>query len=352
MRNTADLMNQDFPGKGERELMQGLLPDRLCQIMLIAIPCSLALFCISYAYPAATGNLYQFQNGLLTGTLVTYVFVVGLIAFVLTWLMRSYRAERKRALLALKELMQANECKTKLLSIISHDLKAPLQSIKSFLEVLTEIELNEEEKTGIQKRLLKETEDTQNMLGNMLCWTKAQMEGGIAANIIHANLQHTLELCVAVQRVAAIEKMIILDTRIDPTIHVHADIEMLRLVVRNLLNNAIKFTQAGGEVLLSAKTTAQQCIISIRDNGIGIPEEKQKALFSLQSGATYGTANEKGVGLGLKLCKEFIELQGGSIAFSSSSQGTEFRISIPLCQEHTAFAELAAPATKLLPDAI
>jgi len=92
----------------------------------------------------------------------------------------------------------------------------------------------------------------------------------------------------------------------------------------------VKFTRPGGEINISGEGMEGQAVLTIMDNGIGIPEEKQQHLFSLTSGTTYGTANEKGVGLGLKLCKEFIELQHGAVSFTSKPQkGTTFKLTLP-----------------------
>ncbi|WP_348085045.1 sensor histidine kinase [Mucilaginibacter sp.] len=101
-------------------------------------------------------------------------------------------------------------------------------------------------------------------------------------------------------------------------------------MIRNLINNAIKFTNAGGEIIFKAKQIGGECWLIIRDNGIGITEEKQSELFSLRAGTTFGTNNEKGVGLGLLLCKEFTELQGGRIWLESNpGEGTAFYVAMP-----------------------
>lgn len=285
---------------------------------------------IDYAYPNLVANSYHSRRGLFTDTGFTYGVAAACISIVLSFILRSYQKERNKALLAVNELAEANETKTKLISILSHDLKAPLNSIENFLEVLASYELNEEEKADIQTKLLTETKNTQNMLGNMLFWTKAQMEGRIEPKLIAINLLETLKVSIALQQVAAGEKNIKLKTDIDPSLSIYADVEMIKLVIRNLLNNAVKFTNADGLIILSGKAQGAVALITVKDNGIGISKEKQQTLFSLNSGPTYGTKNEKGVGLGLKLCKEFTELQGGKISFSSSPSGTIFTVAIPL----------------------
>jgi signal transduction histidine kinase len=288
------------------------------------------LVSLDYAYPGLVKNSYQSRRGLFTDTAFTYAVALGCVAFVLSYILRSYQIVRNKFIVAAQGLEEANESKTKLLSILSHDLKAPLNSVQSFLEVLADYDLDEHEKTTIQSRLLSETKNTQNMLANMLSWTKSQMDGGIRTEMVSVNLLNTLEMPFEIQREAALEKSITLETHIAAGVCVFADVEMFRLVIRNLMNNAVKFTNPGGLITVTGKAEHGRGLISVRDNGIGIPQEKQKDLFGSNTAASYGTANEKGVGLGLKLCKEFTTLQGGELSFSSSPQGTEFIVSLPL----------------------
>lgn len=297
---------------------------------------ALFLMALDYQQPSLVGNSYHSRHSYFTDTAFTYFAAVCCITFILAYIIRSYEQERNKTVLALKELKTANAGKTKLLSILSHDLKAPLNSIQGFLEVLLQYDLTEEEKSSIKATLLAETKNTQEMLVNMLSWTKAQMDGGIKAELVPLPLLETLMPSIAIQQVAAMEKMITINISIAHDLVLLADAEMIKLVVRNLLNNAIKFTRHGGEISITAKTAGGNCLLSITDNGIGIPLAKQAGLFQLDSGTTYGTDNEKGVGLGLKLCKEFIELQRGSISFSSRpGLGTTFELSLALAGANT-----------------
>ncbi|SDM22065.1 Histidine kinase-, DNA gyrase B-, and HSP90-like ATPase [Daejeonella rubra] len=115
------------------------------------------------------------------------------------------------------------------------------------------------------------------------------------------------------------------------SIIVLADKDMLQLVIRNLLNNAVKFTAVGGKISIRSTVENNNCIITVTDNGRGIPYDMQADLFSMKVKSTYGTRNEKGVGLGLALCKEFAEIQNGKIWFESvPGKGTTFYISMVL----------------------
>ena len=133
--------------------------------------------------------------------------------------------------------------------------------------------------------------------------------------------------------VVAGRKNIKLTYAIDPTIEVIADEEMLRIVIRNLVNNAIKFTNSGGEIFIKAYKKGIRAEVLVQDNGIGIPMEKQGDIFTLKARSTFGTNSEKGIGLGLRMCKEFIDYQHGDIWFESiAGQGTGFYISLPIAR--------------------
>ncbi len=286
---------------------------------------------IEYFYPQTVKDTYISRTGHFVDILTTYLGVIACIGVVLTYLIKGHHEEKAKAMNASIALKVANDSKTRLLSILSHDLRSPLNSIQSFLEVLVDYDLAENEKTEIKQALLKETKNTQVMLFNLLSWTKAQMEGGVKVNLTGLNLNEVIVACLNLQQSTAMEKMITIENNVDQDLSIIADLDMLKLVVRNLLNNAIKFTRSGGEITIKSEVKGVQGILTIQDNGIGIPPEQQKGLFSVESNSTYGTNNEKGVGLGLLLCKEFTELQGGTISLTSSTEaGTSFSLTFPL----------------------
>jgi two-component system sensor histidine kinase/response regulator len=141
-------------------------------------------------------------------------------------------------------------------------------------------------------------------------------------------LDSTLQIFKAIAREKAIE----LEYNLSNAICVIGDCDMLQLVLRNLIMNAVKFTHPDGKIMIDAVVENDTCIISVHDNGVGMPPSKQATLFSLTAGSTVGTGNEKGAGLGLVLCREFIELQGGKIwCTSKQNEGTTFFISLALC---------------------
>ena len=251
--------------------------------------------------------------------------LIALLIFLATGYMRSsYNREKRIAEEKADELQISNDTKNKLLSILAHDLRSPLGSIQNYLEILSEFNLEESEKKTIQASLLNETKNTQQMLSNLLSWSKSQMEG-VAVNLSELNLRETLLPALRAQQTMAAEKCIQMEEYLDESIIISADRDMLQLVVRNLVNNAVKFTTAGGTISIRSKIEGDQCQIIICDTGRGIPFDLQKDLFSMKVKSTFGTQNEKGVGLGLALCKEFTETQNGKIWFESvPDKGTSF----------------------------
>lgn len=270
---------------------------------------------------------YAKRSDLFLDIATTYFSVVICIGAVLSYLINSYQREKNNALTASLALKEANDSKTRLLSILSHDLRSPLNSIASFLEILHEYGLSTEERRFLEKSLLNETKNTQVMLHNLLNWTKSQMDGGTTVNMVRLNLSEVVSTCLLVQQASADIKAIAITVNIDPSTELNADLDMLKLVIRNLINNAIKFTPTGGEIQIYNSYVPGHVRLHIADNGVGIPLERQQELFKLNAASTYGTSNEKGIGLGLILCKEYTEMQKGRISFNSApGKGTTFTL--------------------------
>lgn len=303
-------------------------------ILTVALVCSL-----QYVYPELIVYNYQDSLSRFTDSLSAYVVFVISIFFSLRYIRRNYELEKKSAItraldIEMKniQLELVNGEKNKLFSIVAHDLRAPLASIQSYLELLTAYPLSEAEKREIELKLLSLTKNTSNMMSNLLSWSKSQLEG-VQVNIKPLNLLNTLRDILQVSASIAYDKNLVLKQDIDQGIYIMADADMLVMVVRNLINNAIKFTPSGGHIVVSARLD-EDCLIAVTDSGIGIAEEDQKHVFSLKAKSTFGTNNEKGVGLGLLLCKEFIELQHGRINFTSKlGEGTTFTLTVPVAQQ-------------------
>lgn len=299
---------------------------------------------IEFKYPHLIQHPFLAGEGQFIDRITAFPIPVVAIYVIIKFIRRSYDKERmataEKALaiemsktqisLQNEQLAQSNMEKNKLMSIISHDLRAPLVNIKSYLELLTADEIKTNERPMLENALLKSTTNALEMLSNLLHWSKSQMSG-TTLQLATVNLLDTLMSTLEMEKLFSSKKEISLSYEISSDLNVVADIDMLQLIVRNLIGNAIKFTPQGGCVKIVAETVDNECKLTIIDNGSGITEAKQNDIFSIQAASSYGTNNEKGVGLGLVLCKEFIELQNGRIGFESiPNLGSSFFIFIPL----------------------
>lgn len=261
---------------------------------------------------------------------LTYCVCLAIILFGLRYIMKNYYLNLKQLKSKAADLEQINATKNKLFSIISHDLRAPIASVQSYLEILSQINNEKENWQEIKGDLIELTQSTDNMLSNILMWAKSQMEG-ISINKSLINLEESLSPVIKVFQSVANMKQINLNYSIEPSLKILVDKNMLELVVRNILSNAIKFTHQGGTINIEVNSDYPNYVIQISDNGIGMSEKVKNSIFSLKAEPSYGTNNERGIGLGLSLSKEFIELQGGKLWFESAEgKGSTFYIAIPI----------------------
>jgi two-component system, sensor histidine kinase and response regulator len=245
--------------------------------------------------------------------------------------------ERRKSEQQVKEyadnLKKANDAKDKLFSIISHDLRSPFGSILMFLKILTEQydEFTENEKKSIFAELRKTSEKTFDLLENLLKWSRSQT-GGIKVKTVKIDLSEVSKKQIGFLNDTAIAKKIILSSQIPSGILVLADREMIKTVLLNLTSNAIKFTHPGGKVIIDARVVGDSANIIIEDNGIGLSPDEIENLFKTdKSRSTLGTMNEKGTGLGLLICKEFVEKNKGKLWVESElNKGSRFIFSLPL----------------------
>jgi two-component system, sensor histidine kinase and response regulator len=229
-----------------------------------------------------------------------------------------------------EQLTQLNATKDKLFSIISHDIRSPLNSLEATLQLLQEGYLSPEEMQAITPELLRKVHQTSALLHNILHWAKSQMDG-IVAKPEHIDLQLIASELVANFRPIAQDKAIRLENLIRKPLAATADKNMTELILRNLLSNAIKFTPDGGQVLIEGASQADHITITVKDTGKGMTADQQANLFDMRTHfSTMGTANEVGTGLGLLLCKEFVEKNNGKIWVESQvGQGSNFNVSLP-----------------------
>ncbi|MEM6841910.1 MAG: ATP-binding protein [Bacteroidota bacterium] len=233
-----------------------------------------------------------------------------------------------------QDLSSLNQLKDKLLSIISHDFRSPLNSLKGIIDILDSGGLSPEEIPQLFGSLSTTVENTTNMLDNLLKWTRSQMSGVKVAPEPFA-LSTIVKEVLSTQTNIAEKKGVTLQQEVSDALSAYADPEMIRLVIRNLISNAIKFTEQDDIITLQAQPQDPQIVVSVSDTGIGIQPEDMEKLFRLNNYTTHGTANEKGTGLGLVLCQEFVEKNGGTIWVESElDRGTTFFFTLITDFEH------------------
>lgn len=235
----------------------------------------------------------------------------------------------------LEKLETLNRTKDKFFSIIAHDLRNPFIGIVRLSEV---IESLIKEADQFNSKILRYIEIIRNssqsgfdLLENLMHWAKTQT-GEIEFNPILISMNRLISQCINVVNGNAFNKNISIDIHVSDEDTVIADEALSSTVIRNLLTNAIKFTHQNGRITISTNRIEQFLEVSITDNGIGIDKENLCKIFSIDSKSrNLGTNKETGTGLGLILCKEFVELQGGKIfAKSEKGKGSEFTFTLPL----------------------
>ncbi|MBF0118169.1 MAG: hybrid sensor histidine kinase/response regulator [Desulfobacterales bacterium] len=231
-----------------------------------------------------------------------------------------------------KKLEEANAAKTKFLSIIAHDLKNPLYSMMGFSDFLSKRynDFNEEDKIKFLNNINISSHQLYKLLENLLDWASVQT-GRMDYNPQISDLSVMVSMIIKLHKQQADEKKISLISKIAADTIILADTNMINTVIRNLLSNAIKFTPSGGQVTVSSDDLQTHVKISVIDTGIGIKKENIENLFKIEVKCmTLGTNKEKGTGLGLVLCKEFIEKNNGKIwVESEQNKGSKFMFTLP-----------------------
>lgn len=244
----------------------------------------------------------------------------------------SAEIERKKIEEALKkseaDLRESNATKDKFISVIAHDLKNPFNSILGFSELLLENidEYNKAKQHKCLTHIFVTAKNTYALLENLLTWSFSK-QGLINVSLKKINLKEAIMESVRVVNSLALAKLITIKAEIDENIYVNADKELLSIIIRNLLSNAIKFSINGDQIMISGHLNSHSIAeICVSDEGVGIEADKISKLFRIdQSCSTLGTKKEKGSGMGLILCKEFIEKLGGTIHVKSElNKGSMF----------------------------
>lgn len=267
------------------------------------------------------------RNSLIAGFALTILFVL----FIFRILAQKHKAN---LLLAKRynEVKMLNKTKDNILSVISHDLRGPVGSLKSFVDLLLD-NVNDYSKVEITESfgiLSKQSGSVYTILNNLLLWANSQRKN------INYQPEKQLIMNAVADNIALLEaianlKEITLQNNVQAKLEATFDNNLISTVVRNLINNAIKFTPHGGVVSINATENEKYHTIVVTDTGIGISKERANTIFEKTSyETTYGTNDEKGSGLGLKLCYEFVEIHNGKIWIESElEKGSKFYFSIP-----------------------
>ena len=237
--------------------------------------------------------------------------------------------EKNEAILSQsKNLEEINVVKDKLFSIVSHDLKDSVTSIKGFIDLLKDGSLSNEEFNELVPELSENADNASLLLFNLLNWSKSQMES-LEPKPEYFNIKEVFKDKIKlVEQKIEKKKIILVDETANDTIY--ADRSMVEIIIQNLLTNAVKFCHEGDVISISNSIENGKSLFYIKDTGVGISEENLDKLFKSNSFTTIGTTNEKGTGLGLTICKELVELNHGKIWVESSVNiGSKFYVELP-----------------------
>lgn len=297
----------------------------------------------SYDLSTSTGKLQQLElsnqqirfnrNIVRAFAIFMSVILLAIIFFFVRTRKLNQQLIRREEILTLQqsELKKLNNFKDKLFSIIGHDLRAPITSIVSLMEVAELDHLSEEEFQSFVPKLKEQSNATLEILDKLLIWGKSQIKG-TAYSKTAFNAKELITKNITLYKSAAAEKEISLNDHTPLELMIFADMTQVDFIIRNLLANAIKYTYQGGKIEIHAAIDQLHGFntLFIKDDGVGIAGDLQQQIFERENLSLEGTASEKGNSIGLMLCKEFVEENGGKIQIESKlGEGTQFSVTLP-----------------------
>ncbi|QWX84921.1 HAMP domain-containing histidine kinase [Cellulophaga sp. HaHaR_3_176] len=240
--------------------------------------------------------------------------------------------EKKIALKRIEEKAE-NDKKTqdKIFSIISHDLKSPINGLKSLLLLLKNGDIDSNDFLRFTPKLYNDVDAMSFSLSNLLSWSKSQMKGFIHVPV-NFNLREEIQETITSLKENITKKNISVENLAPDSIVINCDKNQFKIIIRNLLHNAIKFTNSKGKITINIIEDNDFYKVTITDNGVGMTDDIKNKIFSSDKKyiTTYGTANEKGTGIGLKLCKQMIEHNKGTLSAETIlGEGSTFYFTIP-----------------------
>lgn len=289
------------------------------------------------------------RDGMLIAIAVLLIISLIILAFVL---LRGRKASRQANQLLLEknakieeqkeamehqavQLLLNNQQKDKLFSIIAHDLRGPLNSLKGLMDFLKEKRLSEQEISSMMDELRRNVDYSSELVSNLLFWASSQLNGMVVSPVV-LPLQSVIREILPLYVQQAKDKNVLLFDELPPSLTAYADKDMLQVVIRNLLSNAIKFCRSGDTVTISVHPVSstfavkEEIEICVADTGIGIKASVLEKIRSSESVSSYGTAREKGTGLGMLLCREFTEANNGLFSIESEwGKGCKCYFTVP-----------------------
>lgn len=266
---------------------------------------------------------------------ITLIIILALITSSLIYVLISLKNRREKNALLEKQkadLDRINKTKDQMFLIISHDLRGPIGNLKSLIELLLEDDEISQNQNLLEtfSVFMKSVQSVSDLLENLLLWAKTQ-RGEVKFEPENITLNNVINRNLQLFKSIADLKGIKLSIDLEGSFEVFADKNMLMTVVRNLLSNALKYTQKGGEIKIGVHKNSSLYTVFVSDNGVGFDNETANKIFDTKTFyTTSGTNNEIGSGLGLTLCKEFTEQNGGKMwAESTPGKGASFYFSIP-----------------------
>lgn len=228
-----------------------------------------------------------------------------------------------------EELNKANLVKDKFFSIVAHDLKSPINSLVGLFDLIRHDAIPEEDKERIYDKMGAQLTETQELMNNLLSWSRTQL-GGVVVKKVDVRVGDLISRQLNLIEPTAKAKNITIARDIEDCV-IPSDADMMAFITRNLLTNAVKFTQTGGEIALLCTKDDQRFTFEIGDNGVGMSEKQLEQIFTLTAPSTQGTAKEAGHGLGLVLSEEFARKLGGTLSVKSEEgKGSIFSLSLPI----------------------
>ncbi len=229
-----------------------------------------------------------------------------------------------------EELKGLNELKNKLFSVLAHDLRSPIASLTGLLDLLDDSSINEKKRAQILGKLKLQLQNTEQLLTSIVTWSRSQVQG-IQLKVEKIDVKEILQTELELARVVAEEKCIELKMAHIEATEVKSDQSIVRLIIRNLLSNALKFTPKGGSVELGCDCSQPDSFnFWVKDSGIGMDAAQLEHLFSPRIKNTTGTNKEMGFGLGLMLCNDFAQKLNAKINVESKvGSGSVFTVTVP-----------------------